>query len=434
MSDVVISAEHLSKSYLVGHRVRRERYTALRDVVARGARSFVRKGGDFFAGRQIVQGDEVEEFWALKNVSFQVGRGEVLGVIGRNGAGKSTLLKILSRITEPSAGRVILKGRIASLLEIGTGFHPELTGRENIYLSGAVLGMTRAEVRRKFDEIVAFAEVEKFLDTPVKRYSSGMYVRLAFAVAAHLESEILIVDEVLAVGDAEFQRKCLNRMAAVSQDGRTILFVSHFMAAVKSLCSRAVLLDEGRIAGHGPVGDVVETYLNRGPSEGRRQWSERDRPSSAELQLLCVVLEGGRSGVAGCFQHDEEVRVTLGYLQREDTSGYRFVIQLLTASGEVAFTSTDQRYRGPRSYRRGRHRTTCVIPARLLNRGTYGIRVWAGIAGIGQLIKPVDVGRMTIEGLDVSGSVHDINWPGAVCPDLRWDIVNELPVSDLHAV
>ena len=213
MSDIVIIVENLSKRYLVGHQsAERERYTALRDVIGREARNFARKAVDFVRGRQIVQGDEVEEFWALKDVSFEVKRGEVLGIIGRNGAGKSTLLKILSRITEPTRGRAILRGRVASLLEVGTGFHPELTGRENIFLNGAILGMTRAEIVRKFDEIVAFAEVERFLDTPVKRYSSGMYVRLAFAVAAHLEPEILIVDEVLAVGDAEFQKKCLGKM------------------------------------------------------------------------------------------------------------------------------------------------------------------------------------------------------------------------------
>ncbi len=208
---------------------------------------------------------EVEEFWALKDVSFEVKRGEVLGIIGRNGAGKSTLLKILSRITEPTAGRVTLRGRVASLLEVGTGFHPELTGRENIYLNGAILGMSRAEIRRKFDEIVAFAGVEKFLDTPVKRYSSGMYVRLAFAVAAHLEPEILVVDEVLAVGDAEFQKKCLGKIDDVSrQEGRTVLLVSHNLAAIAEMAKRALLLDAGLVAVDGSVAEAVSTYLSRG--------------------------------------------------------------------------------------------------------------------------------------------------------------------------
>src|SRR5215471_6715779 len=213
MSKTIITVENLSKSYLVGHESsKRAHYNSLRDVIVRETRNFSRKAVDVLHGRQIVEGDEVEEFWALKNVSFQVEEGEVLGIIGRNGAGKSTMLKVLSRIVEPSQGRVLLRGRVASLLEVGTGFHGELTGRENIFLNGAILGMTRREIARKFDEIVDFAEVEKFLDVPVKRYSSGMYVRLAFSVAAHLECDVLIVDEVLAVGDAEFQRKCLSKM------------------------------------------------------------------------------------------------------------------------------------------------------------------------------------------------------------------------------
>ena len=263
MSDIVIAVENLSKSYLVGHQSsQRERYTALRDVIGREVRNLARKTVDVIRGQQIVQGDEVEEFWALKDVSFEVKRGEVLGIIGRNGAGKSTLLKILSRITEPDRGRAILRGRIASLLEVGTGFHPELTGRENIFLNGTILGMTRAEIKRKFDEIVAFAEVERFLDTPVKRYSSGMYVRLAFAVAAHLELEILVVDEVLAVGDAEFQKKCLGKMqAANSQQGRTVLFVSHNMAMIQQLCGRAILLHEGSLVGDGDTGEIIHDYM-----------------------------------------------------------------------------------------------------------------------------------------------------------------------------
>src|SRR3981189_2614188 len=245
MSDAAITVENLSKRYFLGHRSDEQgayRYTALRDVIGREARNFARKAVDVFRGRQVVQGDQVEEFWALKNVSFEVKRGEIVGIIGRNGAGKSTLLKILSRITEPTEGRVLVRGRVASLLEVGTGFHPELTGRENIYLNGVILGMTRAEVKKRFDEIVAFAEVEQFLETPVKRYSSGMYVRLAFAVAAHLEPEILIVDEVLAVGDTEFQKKCLGKMHDVATGGRTVLFVSHNMQAVPVLCSRGLLL------------------------------------------------------------------------------------------------------------------------------------------------------------------------------------------------
>jgi lipopolysaccharide transport system ATP-binding protein len=267
MPDVVITVENLSKSYLLGHRTGEwVRYNhTLRDVIAREARNFTRKAMDLFRGRQVVQGDEVEEFWALKNVSFVVKKGEVVGIIGRNGAGKSTLLKILSRITEPTEGRALVRGRVASLLEVGTGFHPELTGRENIYLNGAILGMTQREIRKKFDEIVAFAEVDRFLDTPVKRYSSGMYVRLAFAVAAHLEPEILVVDEVLAVGDHEFQKKCLGKMHDVaSREGRTVLFVSHNLAAISELATRAVLMNTGNVEVDGDVTRAISTYLAQG--------------------------------------------------------------------------------------------------------------------------------------------------------------------------
>ncbi len=264
MSDVVIRAEGLGKKYLIGHESQQERYTALRDVIGRTVKGFARSARDMMRGRQLIAGDEVEEFWALKDVSFEIKRGDVVGIIGRNGAGKSTLLKILSRITEPSTGRVEIKGRVASLLEVGTGFHPELTGRENIFLNGAILGMSHGEIKRKFDEIVAFAEVEKFLDTPVKRYSSGMYVRLAFAVAAHLEPEILVVDEVLAVGDAEFQKKCLGKMQDVAGHGRTVLFVSHNMAAIQALCSRGLVLQAGCLVFEGAKDEATTFYSLKG--------------------------------------------------------------------------------------------------------------------------------------------------------------------------
>ena len=251
MAEPVITVENLGKRYRLAHAPRAD---TLRDTLAQGARGLLRG----WTGRGA---SSTEDFWALRDVSFSVNRGEVVGIIGRNGAGKSTLLKILSRITEPTAGRVTLRGRVASLLEVGTGFHPELSGRENIFLNGAILGMTRAEIRGKFDEIVAFAEVERFLDTPVKHYSSGMYVRLAFAVAAHLEPEILIVDEVLAVGDAAFQKKCLGKLQAVSQsEGRTVIFVSHNLPSIRGLCSTAVLLSAGKVQVTGPCRKVLEVY------------------------------------------------------------------------------------------------------------------------------------------------------------------------------
>jgi lipopolysaccharide transport system ATP-binding protein len=261
-SDIVIRAEGLGKKYTIGHQSA-ERVPTLRDAISRGAGGLLRGAGEMLRGRAIIAGDETEEFWALKNVNFEVARGEVLGIIGRNGAGKSTLLKVLSRITEPTEGRVEIRGRVASLLEVGTGFHPELSGRENIFLNGAILGMSRREIKAKFDEIVDFAEVERFLDTPVKRYSSGMYVRLAFAVAAHLEPEILVVDEVLAVGDAEFQKKCLGKMQDVASGGRTVLFVSHNMGAIESLCPRAILLSRGQMVADGNSSDVILDYFDR---------------------------------------------------------------------------------------------------------------------------------------------------------------------------
>lgn len=262
MSDIVIKSECLGKKYTIGHQMEQERYSNFRDVLVRGPRTLWHKTKGLVKGIPIIQGDSIEEVWALRDVSFEIRAGEAVGIIGRNGAGKSTLLKILSRITEPTTGRVMIRGRIASLLEVGTGFHPELTGRENIFLNGTILGMARNEIKRKFDEIVAFAEVEKYLDTPVKRYSSGMYVRLAFAVAAHLESEILIVDEVLAVGDAQFQKKCLGKMNRVTADGKTVLLVSHNMASILSMSTKCILLSEGNLISEGLPNHVVSLYQN----------------------------------------------------------------------------------------------------------------------------------------------------------------------------
>lgn len=265
MSNTIISIENLGKKYQIRYRAERQGYRALRDVIAdtsKGLLQKLRSSGQAHDPGGLLTSPSVEEFWALREVYLDIQQGEAVGVIGRNGAGKSTLLKILSRITEPSEGRVRIGGRVASLLEVGTGFHPELTGRENIYLNGAILGMTKAEIRRKFEEIVAFAEVEKFLDTPVKRYSSGMYVRLAFSVAAHMEPEILVVDEVLAVGDSAFQKKCLGKMGTIAGEGRTVLFVSHNMAVVQRLCKKAAVLASGRLAFYGNTDEAVQIYLS----------------------------------------------------------------------------------------------------------------------------------------------------------------------------
>jgi lipopolysaccharide transport system ATP-binding protein len=296
MSETVISVEDLSKTYLVGHEVRREGYTSLRDVIAREARNFARKAADMLHGRQIVQGDAVEEFWALKNVSFQVSEGEVVGIIGPNGAGKSTLLKILSRVTEPTHGRVRVRGRLSSLLEVGTGFHPELTGRENIFLNGAILGLTQRQIRSRFDEIVAFAEVEKFLDTPVKRYSSGMYVRLAFAVGAHLQPEILVVDEVLAVGDVAFQKKCLGKMQNLARGGRTVLFVSHNMGAINTLCQRTAYIDKGQLKAIGATREIVPMYLSSGFESQAKSIDQLRWPGTGERVRFSSIKLLGRDG------------------------------------------------------------------------------------------------------------------------------------------
>ena len=290
----VIQVENLGKSYIIDHE-ERERYTALRDVITNkfveGSKKFI----NIFSPnvQRPVTNNQREEFWALRNVSFEVNQGDRIGIIGRNGAGKSTLLKLLSRITEPTKGVIKIKGRVASLLEVGTGFHPELTGRENIYLNGAILGMSRTEIKKKFDEIVDFAEIEKFLDTPVKRYSSGMYIRLAFAVAAHLEPEILLIDEVLAVGDAQFQIKCLGKMKDVSRsEGRTILFVSHNMAAIKDLCSDSLLLNNGLLESYGESYKIINLYVNK-ISEYKFESMYKQKPSIMKVEIDQKELDEG---------------------------------------------------------------------------------------------------------------------------------------------
>ena len=325
MSDPIIKVDQLGKRYLVGHQSEREQYQSLRDTIVRSGKSFLRKATDMMKGNQILHGDEVEEFWALKDISFDVAEGEVLGIIGHNGAGKSTLLKVLSRITEPTEGRITLNGRVASLLEVGTGFHPELTGRENIFLNGAILGMTKKEIRLKFDEIVDFAGVEKFLDTPVKRYSSGMYVRLAFAVAAHLEPEILIVDEVLAVGDASFQKKCLGKMKSISKEGgRTVLFVSHNLSVIQTICQRCIVLKGGQIDTIGPSQESVAKYLES-PSD--TFWKREAAPKSD------CYFEEARISVEGEESQTPVVEI-LTKITNEKVKELAFEVHLFNAAGD----------------------------------------------------------------------------------------------------
>lgn len=372
MSDAIISVDELGKCYRINHQTDRPRYTALRDVLASRFKGL-------FQNRKLEIGNRksVEDFWALKGVSFEVKRGEVVGIIGRNGAGKSTLLKILSRITEPSEGEIRLKGRVASLLEVGTGFHPELTGRENVFLNGAILGMSRVEIKRKFDEIVAFAEVEKFLDTPVKRYSSGMYVRLAFAVAAHLDPEILVVDEVLAVGDAQFQKKCLQKMEGMSGHGRTVLFVSHQITAITRLCQSALWLENGKVKEFGSAEDICPRYLANGSEAiARREWKGTNRePGNEWVRLECVeALANGK--IANNFEITSPLDINIDY--RVAKSGKVLIpnIHLYAGDGTLIFVAHDW-HSGWRTKPKspGRYRTTFKVPGNFFSEGRVIVKV-----------------------------------------------------------
>jgi lipopolysaccharide transport system ATP-binding protein len=386
-SDVVIRVEGLGKKYSLHHE-QSERYTALRDVVARQAKAAGRLLNPFTlagqlrkAQRQVAQEQAAseEEFWALKDVSFEIRRGERVGIIGRNGAGKSTLLKILSRITEPTTGRVEIRGRVASLLEVGTGFHPELTGRENIYLNGAILGMTRREIRSKFDEIVAFAEVEKFLDTPVKRYSSGMYVRLAFAVAAHLEPEILVVDEVLAVGDASFQKKCLGKMEDVAErEDRTVLFVSHQMAAIQKLCQSCIFLQSGHIFFAGNVVSAINTYLNTDEGEDPSvSLDAKSRGGSGTIIITQINLIGPARSAANSAISGDDLALQLLFEttngQPEDLSRVVCSVQVLDALGDSLFLTHNRMTGQPFGATSRKGAINVRIPKLPLPAGNYSI-------------------------------------------------------------
>jgi lipopolysaccharide transport system ATP-binding protein len=388
MSEIIITVENLSKSYLVGHQAaQRERYGTLRDTIAREGRNFARKAVDLFRGRQVVQGDEVEEFWALRNVSFEVKQGEILGIIGRNGAGKSTLLKILSRITEPTAGRVVLHGRVASLLEVGTGFHRELTGRENIFLNGAILGMTQREIRKRFDEIVAFAEVEQFLDTPVKRYSSGMYMRLAFAVAAHLEPEILIVDEVLAVGDAEFQKKCMGKMDEVSRrDGRTVLLVSHNLAAVGALTHRALLLDSGRAVANGPTQDTISRYLSKEGSPAIYVRAPDQRTSRPHISRAEVITSDG----GGIHQFGEPMELKFRIKHDEPMTKACFSVNIINQFQQAVVYTWAYHPEVQFGKHQGESVLVCRIPSLRLNVGQFFLRTFLTEPPHGEIYEKLD--------------------------------------------
>ena len=368
--------------------------------------------------------DRPNSFWSLRDVSLRVQPGEVVGLVGRNGAGKSTLLKILSRITEPTTGRARLRGRVASLLEVGTGFHPELTGRENIFLNGAILGMKRAEIAAKFDEIVDFAEIGAFLDTAVKRYSSGMFVRLAFAVAAHLEPEILLIDEVLAVGDAAFQKKCLGKMDEVAhQHGRTVFFVSHNLGAVRSLCTTAVLLEEGRLTLHGAPDEVISRYLAGAiPAEqeanGRREWSVLEMaPGNDEVRFREILLKNSAGAVSSTFEAGQAIEIGLRYRVLRRIRGARFYAMLHTTDGDLAFLATDHLDQ-PELLDAGDFLTTFTIPAGLLNRRGYILSSGCDVPGERYVIPMTEFLSFTVCGAGNQSSVYPEPWPGVVCPKI----------------
>jgi lipopolysaccharide transport system ATP-binding protein len=380
MSDIAIRVENLSKLYRIGRA--QQRHDTLRDALVDFLPRMTRIARKNNSSNSSNSWPKDDTIWALRDVSFEVKRGEVVGIIGRNGAGKSTLLKILSRITEPTGGRAEIHGRVGSLLEVGTGFHPELTGRENIYLNGAILGMKRAEIDRKFDEIVAFAEIEKFLDTPVKRYSSGMYVRLAFAVAAHLEPEILLVDEVLAVGDAAFQKKCLGKMGDVAKEGRTVLFVSHNMGAISTLTQRTIFLDLGRII----ADDLTEVAVSKYLSSSYRQESEWvcTESNSHPIQIHRIRVLNDKGNPTTELDVVKGFTVQVEYEVKKHVRGAVIAINLHAADGAHVLSLEDIDSSSELLIMRepGIYRSQVRIPGNLLNSGTYLLRVGSGIPGI----------------------------------------------------
>lgn len=419
MSELAIRVENLGKEYRIGAQM--DRYRTLRDSIADAARWPLRLFRNGLGGHK-------ETIWALDDVSFEVKKGSVLGVVGRNGAGKSTLLKILSRVTEPTSGFAEIHGRVGSLLEVGTGFHPELTGRENIALNGAILGMKRTEIDRKFDEIVDFSGVEKFIDTPVKRYSSGMYLRLAFAVAAHLEPEILVVDEVLAVGDAEFQRKCLGKMSDVASEGRTVLFVSHNMSAILRLTEETIVLEKGRLIYRAPTSQAVDYYLTSGFAQtGERLWEPDEVPASAApFRPVALRVRDPQGRVVDALRSVEPVNVEIEYEMAQDITGLRVGLYLLTTHGEHIFTSFDTDE--PEDYERlavrpaGRYVSRCQIPADFLNEGRYVLGINASAFRVRRYFQDEHALTFTIDAAGAPGMQWVEPRLGPIRPRLNWKI------------
>jgi len=414
MSEIAIRVENLGKQYRLGTR-NDQRYQTLRDSLVRLFQPHAPRN----TGGRI---------WALKDINFEVNKGQVLGIIGRNGAGKSTLLKVLARVTDPTEGLGEIHGRVGSLLEVGTGFHPELTGRENIFLNGAILGMHHREIARKFDEMVEFSEVGEFIDTPVKRYSSGMYLRLAFAVAAHLEPEILVVDEVLAVGDAEFQRKCLGKMNDVAQEGRTVLFVSHNMSAILRLTHEALVIEKGRLKMRAATPEAVDYYLSHGMAqEGERTWDEDEVPvEAAPFRPLAVRLVGPQGKVSDTVRSSEPFTIEIQYRLSAPLTGLRVGIYLLTTRGEYVLTSFDtdepERFERHASRPAGTYTSRCRFPADLLNEGRFVVGINASSYRVRRYFQEDQALNFTVDGTGAPG----MHWPeprlGPIRPRLDWHI------------
>jgi lipopolysaccharide transport system ATP-binding protein len=408
MSNIAVRVEGISKRYKIGA----QRHERLKDLFAHGLSTLFHRR------------PSTDAFWALKDVSFEVKEGEVIGIIGRNGAGKSTLLKILSRITEPTKGRAEIYGSVRSLLEVGAGFDRELTGRENVYLNGAVLGMTKREIDRKFDEIVDFSGVAQFIDTPVKRYSSGMYVRLAFAVAAHMEPEILIVDEVLAVGDAEFQKKCLGKMGDVVKEGRTVLFVSHNMASILSLCKSAMLLTNGKIAMRGNSDEVVSAYLSAAAHAGGQHiWLDSTgAPGDDDIRIRAIRILNSKGTASETVRVDEDMYVEVEYQVFNYMHNVAVGFHLLSVDGTLILASTDaDNSEGNTPREPGLYVSRCTIPRKFLNSSQYAVRLVGHVPGVRvlfpeEVILPFDVART----VDVGGHGRR---PGVIRPLLTWKTI-----------
>jgi lipopolysaccharide transport system ATP-binding protein len=432
MSNPIICVENLSKKYVIGKQSQKGQ-GSLRDTLTDAVKSL--SAGIFKPGHRVAE-PTTQEFWAVKDISFEIQPGDKVGVMGRNGAGKSTLLKLLSRITEPTSGRIRILGRVASLLEVGTGFHPELTGRENIFLNGSILGMGREEIKRKFDEIVAFAEVEQFMDTPVKRYSSGMYVRLAFAVAAHLEPEVLIVDEVLAVGDVQFQKKCLGKMKEVGQEGRTVIFVSHNVGAMRALCDRALFFRQGQLVLDTDMESGVDAYLKDTVGEASLQsmieWERGIAPQSQEIRFTKAYIlnhQGKQSSFVDC-RHG--FKIALEYEVLEKVSGLRIGFFMQNQEGLSICGSNEPYSHSERVVLPGTYTTFCSFPEYVLNSGTYSLYFGAEAYPYTKFLAltPFCI-SFDIEDIDGHG-IQRMKLPGVVRPNLEWACEELSPLVDSY--